>query len=52
MLVSESFRSYAECFYAERHYAEHRDCLFKFSIFSLGNPNQKNYAKVILYDNE
>ncbi len=24
----------------------------KFAIFSLGDPNHKNYAKVILYDNE
>ncbi len=52
MPVSESFRSYAECFYDERHYAERRVCLFKFDTFSLGNPNQKNYAKVIQYDNE
>ncbi len=50
--VSESFRSYAECFYAERHYAERRVYLFKFAIFSLGDPNHKFYAKVILYDNK
>jgi hypothetical protein len=52
MPVSESFRSYAECLYDERHYAERRDCLFKFAIFSLGDPYHKIYAKVILYDNE
>jgi hypothetical protein len=52
MLVSESFRSHAECFYDECHYAKCRVCLFKFDTFSLGDPNHKIYAKVILYDNK